>query len=79
MAQARVNICEDESDAAYDTPTCEQIRASNWFSTGAFEGRGRRPPDICGQSEATMTAGNKCYERARHLWGEVQRNGRRVL
>ena len=69
-----VNICEDESDAAYDTPTCEQIRASNWFNTGAFEGRGRRPPDICGQGEATMTAGNKCYERARHLWQEIQRN-----
>ena len=21
-----------------------------------------------------MTAGNKCYERARHLWREIQRN-----
>ena len=69
-----VHLCNDESDAAYDTPTCEQVRANAWFGTGAFEGRGRRSPDICGQLEATMTADNKCYERARHLWGEIQRN-----
>ena len=70
----QVHLCNDASDAAYDTPTCEQIRANDWFGTGAFEGRGRRPPDICGQGEATMTAANKCYERARHLWDEIQRN-----
>ncbi|MYI75897.1 MAG: DUF3604 domain-containing protein [Acidobacteria bacterium] len=70
----KVHLCNDESDAAYATPTCEQLRANDWFGTGAFEGRGRRSPDICGQLEATMTADNKCYERARHLWQDIQRN-----
>ena len=69
-----VHLCLDESDAAYDTPTCEQIRANNWFGYGEFEARGRLPPDICGQGEATMSGSNKCYDRARHLWHEVQRN-----
>ena len=45
-----VHLCEDESDAAYDTPTCEQIRANNWFGTGAFEGRGRRPRTSVGRA-----------------------------
>ena len=69
-----VHLCEDASDAAYDTPICEQVRANGWFGFGAFEGRGRRPPDICGQGEAAMSTDNKCYERARHLWHEIQRN-----
>ena len=69
-----VHLCEDADDPAYDTPICEQVRANNWFGFSPFEGRGRRPPDICGEGEATMTAGNKCYERARHLWQEIQRN-----
>ena len=68
-----VNLCNDENDAAYDTPTCEQLRANAWFTPRTYEGRGRRPPEICGQSEATMTAGNRCYERVRHLWHEIQR------
>ena len=69
-----VNLCLDESDAAYDTPTCEQVRANAWFGYGEFEVRGRVPADICGQDEPTMSATNKCYERARHQWHEVQRN-----
>ena len=56
----QVHLCNDAGDAAYDTPTCERIRANDWFGTGAFEGRGRRPPDICGQGEAAMTAANRC-------------------
>ena len=69
-----VHLCLDESDAAYDTPTCEQVRANAWFGYGDFESRGRVPADICGQNEPTMSADNKCYERARHQWHEVQRN-----
>lgn len=69
-----VHLCLDESDAAYDTPTCEQIRASRWFGYMQYESRGRRPADVCGQDEATMSAGNKCYDRGRHLWHEVQQN-----
>ena len=69
-----VNLCNDESDPAYATPTCEQLRANAWFTPQTHEGRGRRPPEICGQSEATMTADNRCYERARHLWHEIQRH-----
>ena len=69
-----VNLCLDESDAAYDTPTCEQVRANAWFGYGDFEARGRVPADICGQNEPAMSADNKCYERARHQWHEVQRN-----
>ena len=69
-----VHLCLDESDAAYDTPTCEQVRANAWFGYGDFESRGRVPADICGQNEPAMSADNKCYERARHQWHEVQRN-----
>ena len=69
-----VHLCLDEDDAAYDTPTCEQVRASDWFGYGDFEARGRVPADICGQDEPGMTAENKCYERARHQWHQVQRN-----
>ena len=71
---SEVHLCEDETDAAYDTPTCAQVRANNWFRMSQFEGLGRLPPEICGQAEATLTDGNKCYERARHLWHEIQRN-----
>lgn len=69
-----IHLCEDRNDAAWDTPTCREIRASRWFGYLQHEVRGRRPSDICGQEAATMADDNKCYERARHLWGEVQRN-----
>ena len=69
-----VNLCNDDSDPAYATPTCEQLRASAWFDYASHWGRGRRPPDICGKAEAAMTADDKCFQRARHVWGEVQLN-----
>ncbi len=69
-----VHLCEDENDDAFDTATCAEVRANRWFGYPEFEMRGRRPPEICGQGEATMSSGNKCYERARHLWHEIQRN-----
>jgi hypothetical protein len=31
-----------------------------------------RPPDICGESG--FSPDNKCYERSKHLWHEIQRN-----
>ena len=61
-----VHLCEDPGDAAYDTPTCEQVPRQRLVrhvaSTRAGDGC---PPDICGQGEATLTAGNRCYERSR--------------
>ena len=49
-----VNLCNDDSDPAYATPTCEQLRANAWFTPQTHEGRGQRPEEICGQRAATM-------------------------
>ena len=37
-----------------------------------YTARGRRPPEICGESG--IGPQNRCYERSRHLWHEVQQN-----
>ena len=67
-----VHICDDADDPAYDTPTCRDLRANRWFGYREYGVRGRRPPEICGESG--MGPQNRCYERARHLWREVQKN-----
>jgi hypothetical protein len=69
-----VHLCEDVNDPAYNTPTCRDIRANQGFSRlyTQYGTRGRRPPEICGQSG--IGSQNKCYERARHLWHEIQKN-----
>ena len=79
-----VHLCEDVSDSAYDTPTCREIRAQGRSLPRSarnqgfpqlytqYHTRGRRPPDICGESG--MDPQNKCYERARHLWHQIQEN-----
>lgn len=68
-----VHICTDADDPAHDTPTCRDIRASQGFwSVRRDTVRGVAPPEICGESGAGPR--NRCYERARHLWREVQKN-----
>ena len=79
-----LQLCEDANSAAYDTPTCRglrEIRVSGpprdtlsprpeWstLSTWRF---GIRSPDVCGGSG--IGPQNRCYERARDLWHEIQR------
>ena len=70
-----VHLCNDPGDAAYDTPICRSIRANGNTFTGQrqqYTARGRRPPEICGESG--LNAENRCYERSRHLWEEIQEN-----
>ena len=70
-----VHLCEDADDPAYDTPTCRGIRANRMTFTGQraqYTARGRRPPEICGESG--IGPQNRCFERSRHLWHEVQQN-----
>lgn len=75
-----VQICEDPNDPAYDTPVCRTLRTpslGNLYGTYYFRRPGdplsnRYPPDICGGS--LPGPGNKCYEQARHMWPEVQKN-----
>ena len=69
-----VHLCEDVNDSAYDTPTCRGVRAGQGFRQLYRENgsRGRRPPEICGESG--IGPQNKCYERATHLWHEIQKN-----
>ena len=69
-----VHACTDADDPAYDTPACSAIRNSEptFLMRGRTSARGRRPPEICGESG--MTPRNRCYERSRHLWQEIQQN-----
>ena len=69
-----VHLCGDVSDSAYNTPTCRDVRANLGFGQlyGRYGRIGLRPPDICGES--SIGPQNKCYERSRHLWHEVQKN-----
>ncbi len=74
-----IHLCEDANDPAYNTPTCRDIRNSRGREANAAFQRertyyrtGRRPPEICG--EDGIGPQNRCYERARHLWQEIQDN-----
>jgi len=67
-----VHLCEDVNDVAYDTETCRMVRANQYFGYSEHGARGRRPPEICGESG--FGPQNKCYERARHLWQQIQTN-----
>ena len=61
----QVHLCEDVTDAVYNTPTCRDVRAN----VGYFE---LNNLEICGDS--SIGTQNKCYERSRHLWHEIQEN-----
>ena len=74
-----VHLCEDVNDPAYATPTCQSMRDSRGRDANAvfqrertFYRRGRRPPEICGQDG--IGPQNRCFERSRHLWQEIQDN-----
>lgn len=73
-ALGEVHLCTDAGDPAYDTPACRAIRNSEptFVLRSRSTARGRRPPEICGESG--MTPRNRCYERSRHLWQEIQEN-----
>ncbi len=82
-----MHLCQDSGDPVYDTPTCRDLR--NIQSTlrdqpignrvqafmryyRPYHARGRRPSEICGESG--IGPQNRCYERARHLWHEIQKH-----
>ena len=69
-----MQLCEDVTGAAYDTAACRDVRANLGFGELYVRyGRiGLRPPEICGDSN--IGAENRCYERSRHLWHEIQEN-----
>ena len=74
-----IHLCEDVDDPAYDTSMCRGIRDSRGRAANAafqrergFYRIGRRPPEICGEDGAGPE--NRCHERSRHLWQEIQRN-----
>jgi hypothetical protein len=71
-----VQLCHVPGDVAYDTPICRELRAG--VSTAAFlkvyqpaMNQLRRDPAICGS--ARPGDDNKCNQRAKHLWTEVQK------
>ena len=69
-----VHLCEDEADPAYSTATCRDIRTNQVFNShyNQYHKRGRRPPEVCGGNG--IGSQNRCYERSRHLWHEVQKH-----
>ena len=69
-----VHLCLDVADSAYNTPTCKDVRGLTGFGQlyGKYGMRNLRPPDICGASG--LGPDNKCLERAKHLWHEIQKN-----
>ena len=69
-----VQLCEDPNDPAYHTVTCGDIRTQQVFNShyNQYHKRGRRPPEVCEENGAGPQ--NKCYERSRHLWREIQQN-----
>ena len=86
-ALGEMHLCQDVSDPAYDTRTCREIRDSQIILRDSTFGerveafmrhyrphhaRGRRPAEICGESG--IGPQNRCYERARHLWHEIQQH-----
>jgi hypothetical protein len=71
-----VQLCHVPGDVAYDTPICRELRAG--VSTAAFlkvyqpaMNQLTRDPAICGS--ARPGDDNKCNQRAKHLWTEVQK------
>ncbi|MCY4601529.1 MAG: DUF3604 domain-containing protein [Acidobacteria bacterium] len=81
----QIQLCNDVDGPAYDTRTCRdlrQIRVSGprrdslsprpeWSTLTSWR-FGIPLPDICGGRG--IGPQNRCYEQARHMWQEVQRN-----
>ena len=73
------HLCEDPDDPAHDSSMCRGMRDVRGSDANAafqreraFYRIGRRPPEICG--EDGMGPQNRCFERSRHLWQEIQAN-----
>ncbi|HXX19308.1 MAG TPA: DUF3604 domain-containing protein [Candidatus Acidoferrum sp.] len=78
-----VSLCLDHSDSAFNTPACQALRATDTdqSSSGkvifglaaAFTAKpARRNANICGTAEPTED--NKCFQRARSVWRQIQKN-----
>ena len=80
-----MHVCGDADEPGYDTPACRRIRNMQETLRGRGIGervqeffrhyrphhaRGRRPAEICGEDGSGPQ--NRCYERVRHLWHEIQ-------
>ena len=81
----QIQLCNDVDGPAYDTPTCRDLRQirvtgprrdslsprPEWSTLTSWR-FGIPLPDICGGRG--IGPQNRCYEQARHMWREVQRN-----
>ena len=77
------SLCQDPTDAAYNTRICRDLRWSDQdpqsgrdslFSSlqSYFDTPARHSTEICGNTEPGGQ--NKCLERARSMWQQIQRN-----
>lgn len=81
-----VSLCLDPTDPAYNTSACRELRLSDQESkpllSGVFmkiipdyfpeSGTPHHNKEICGETDPGP--GNKCFERARSIWQQIQRN-----
>ena len=81
-----VSLCLDATDPAYNTDACRQLRLSDQDTkpllSGIFmkilpdyfpgTGTAKHNAEICGNTQPGP--GNKCFERARSIWAQIQRN-----
>jgi Protein of unknown function (DUF3604) len=78
-----LSLCQDPTDQAFNTQVCRDLRSSDqdpqgggkaMFSllTPQLKSPSERSAEICGN--ATADEQNKCFERARSIWQQIQRN-----
>lgn len=81
-----VSLCLDPTDPAYNTAACRELRLSDQekkpLLSGIFmkiipdyfpeSGSPHHNKEICGDTDPGP--GNKCFERARSIWKQIQRN-----
>jgi hypothetical protein len=78
-----LSLCQDTNDSAYNSAVCQDLRTSQEHpkqSSGSMlklaAALWQKPPqrsaDICDTSTADDK--NKCFQRARSLWKQVQKN-----
>jgi Protein of unknown function (DUF3604) len=78
-----VSLCNDPNDAAYNTDVCRDLRSSEQHPTLSSKsmlnlaaGLWNNPPQRSGQicDRATADEKNKCFQRARSVWQQIQKN-----
>jgi len=78
-----LSLCQDPTDSAYNTQVCRDLRSADqdpqaggkaMFSLlqPQLKEPSGRTPEICGSSTADEQ--NKCFQRARSIWQQIQRN-----